>query len=150
MKRSHVVPLARQAMTVLSELREWTGGERYLFPSARGDGRPMSPDGVRVALRTLGYTKEQITPHGFRAMASTILNENQWNRDVIERQLAHAQSGVRGAYNHAEYMEERVRMMQWWADWLEGLAASSPIEEAGPTSGGRGSDTRPQSTQTRL
>lgn len=149
MKRSHVVPLARQAMTVLSELREWTGGERYLFPSARGDGRPMSPDGVRVALRTLGYTKEQITPHGFRAMASTLLNENGWPPDVIERQLAHAERNqVRAAYNHAEYLEERRKMMQWWADWLDGLAASPPV--AGPTSEGRGSDTRPQSTQTRL
>lgn len=143
MKRRHLVPLSRQAQGVLEGLRPFTGEGRWLFPSPRNDGRCMSENGVRVALRSLGFGKETIVPHGFRAMASTILNENQWNRDVIERQLAHAQSGVRGAYNHAEYMEERVRMMQWWADWLDGLAASSPIEEAGPTSGGRGSDTRP-------
>ena len=78
----------------------------------------MNGDTVRIALRSMGYAKELITPHGFRAMASTFLNEHGWNRDVIERQLAHVQGGVRGAYNHAEYLEERCRMMQWWADQL--------------------------------
>ena len=103
MKRRHLVPLSRQAQGVLEGLRPFTGEGRWLFPSPRNDGRCMSENGVRVALRSLGFGKETIVPHGFRAMASTILNENQWNRDVIERQLAHAQSGVRGAYNHAEY-----------------------------------------------
>ena len=73
---------------------------------------------MRIALRSMGFHKEQITPHGFRAMASTILNEHGWNRDVIERQLAHVQGGIRDAYNHAEYWDERRRMMQWWADQL--------------------------------
>ena len=118
MRRRHLVPLSSQAQTVLSELRQFTGTEEYLFPSARGGGRCISEGSVRIALRSIGYTKEQITPHGLRAMASTILNENGWNRDVIERQLAHVQGGVRGAYNHAEYMKERRRMMQWWGDWL--------------------------------
>ena len=85
----------------------------------------MSDNGVRIALRVMGFTKEQITPHGFRAMFSTIANENGWNRDVIERQLAHVEkNAVRGAYNHAEYMPERIKLMQWWADWLDGLTDS--------------------------
>ena len=120
MRRRHLVPLSRQAVEVVEALREMTGSGRWLFPSARGNGRPMSENAARVALRALGYTKDQITPHGFRAMASTILNEHGFDRDVIERQLAHVQGGVRAAYNHAEYLEERRRMMQWWADWLEG------------------------------
>lgn len=144
MRRPHIVPLAAQPLAVLEELRPITGSGRWLFPSPRNDGRCMSENGVRVALRSMGFTNEQITPHGFRGMASTLLNENGFPPDVIERQLAHIERNqVRAAYNHAEYLPERRRMMQWWADWLEGLAASSPIEEAGPTSGGRGSDTRP-------
>ena len=83
----------------------------------------MSENGVRVALRTIGFSKEQITPHGFRAMFSTIANEHGWNRDVIERQLAHVEENtVRGAYNHAEYMQERIKLIQWWADYLDSLA----------------------------
>lgn len=77
---------------------------------------------MRVALRALGFGKELITPHGFRAMFSTIANEHGWNRDVIERQLAHAEKNqVRDAYNHAEYLPERIKITQWWADWLESL-----------------------------
>lgn len=126
MKRRHLVPLSRQAQAVLEELREVTGRGRWLFPSARSDGRCMSENGVRMALRALGYGKETLVPHGFRGMASTVFNENGWSPDVIERQLAHAErNAVRGAYNHAEYWEERVRLMQWWADWLEGLGGAS-------------------------
>lgn len=114
--RPHLVPLAGQALKVLKELREWTGEGRYLFPSPRNDGRPMSENGVRIALRTLGF---QITPHGFRSMASTILNEHGFSPDYIERQLAHAErNAVRAAYNHAEYLEERRKMICWWADFL--------------------------------
>ena len=122
MKRRHIVPLSSQVKAVLEELRPITGTSRWLFPSPRNDGHCMSEKGVRVALRTIGFTKEQITPHGFRAMFSTIANEHGINRDVIERQLAHVESNsVRGAYNHAEYMPERVRLMQWWADYLDSL-----------------------------
>ena len=122
MKRRHIVPLARQVVELLTELKPLTGGGKYLFPNPRNDGRCMSENGVRVALRSLGFGKEQITPHGFRAMFSTIANEHGWNRDVIERQLAHVeQNQVRGAYNHAEYLGQRCEMMQWWADWLDGL-----------------------------
>ena len=124
MKRRHIVPLSKQVQKVLKELRPLTGKSIYLFPNPRNDGRCMSENGVRVALRSLGFEKEEITPHGFRAMFSTIANEQGWNRDVIERQLAHVeQNQVRGAYNHAEYLDERRRMMQWWSDYLDGLAA---------------------------
>ena len=120
MRRPHIVPLVRQAQQLLDELRPLTGAGRWLFPSPRNDGRCMSENGVRVALRSMGFTNEDVTPHGFRAMASTLLNENGWPPDVIERQLAHAERNqVRAAYNHAEYLEERRKMMQWYADWLE-------------------------------
>ena len=120
MKRVHIVPLARQTVELLRFLRELTGRQKWLFPSARGDGRPMSENTVRIALRSMGYTNDDMTPHGFRAMASTRLNEMGWSPDVIERQLAHAERNqVRAAYNHAEYLDERRRMMQAWADWLD-------------------------------
>lgn len=114
MKRRHIVPLSSQVKTILDELRPITGEGRRLFPTPRNNGHCMSENGVRVA-RTIGFTKEQITPHGFRAMFSTIANEHGINRDVIERQLAHFEGNtVRGAYNHAEYMPERIKLMQWW------------------------------------
>ena len=122
MKRRHIVPLSSQVKAVLEELRPITGNGIWLFPSPRNDGRCMSDNGVRMALRSMGFTKEQITPHGFRAMFSTIANEHGINRDVIERQLAHVEENtVRGAYNHAEYMPERIKLMQWWADFLDEL-----------------------------
>ena len=122
MKRRHIVPLSRQAYFVIHELMPLTGDSRYLFPTPRDKNRPMSENGVRVALRSLGFTKEQIVPHGFRAMFSTIANEHEFNPDVIERQLAHVpDNAIRGAYNHAEYMPQRIKLMQWWADWLDGL-----------------------------
>lgn len=122
MKRRHIVPLSLQVKAVLNELRPITGKGRWLFPTPRNNGHCMSENGVRVALRTIGFTKEQITPHGFRAMFSTIANEHGINRDVIERQLAHVEeNSVRGAYNHAEYMPERIKLMQWWADYLDDL-----------------------------
>ena len=128
MKRRHIVPLSTQVKAVLEELRPITGYGRWLFPSPRNDGRCMSDNGVRMALRSMGFTKEQITPHGFRAMFSTIANEHGWNRDVIERQLAHVEENtVRGAYNHAEYMQERIKLMQWWADYLDGLTQEGRV-----------------------
>jgi len=124
MKRVHIVPLARQAIELLDAMRVITGGGQYVFPSNRapkGD-RPMSENTVLVALRTLGYTNEEMTAHGFRSMASTLLNENGFNGDWIERQLAHVEgNSVRAAYNYAEHLPERRRMMQWWADYLDEL-----------------------------
>lgn len=121
-KRPHVVPLAPQALEVLKDLREVTGHQKWIFPSLRWDGRPMSENAVRVALRSMGYSNDELVPHGFRAMASTVLNEHGWNRDWIERQLAHVEKNqVRAAYNRAEYLDDRRRMMEWWGEWLEGL-----------------------------
>jgi integrase len=128
MDRPHIVPLSRQSLELLDRLRPLTGHCGYIFPSARspkGD-RPMSENAVLAALRSMGFAKEQMTPHGFRHMASTLLNENGFNRDWIERQLAHSEgSGVRAAYNYAEYLPERRKMMQWWADYLDELRESS-------------------------
>ena len=121
-RRPHIVPLSREAVNVLNELNALTGRGRYLFPSVRTSGRPMSENTVNAALRRLGYTKEEMTGHGFRSMASTLLNEQGFNRDAIERQLAHVEgNAVRAAYNYAEYLPERRQMMQDWADYLEGL-----------------------------
>lgn len=134
MKRQapHVVPLSRQAVAVLREIQPLTGHGRYVFPGARGNGRPMSENTVNAALRYMGYAKEEMTGHGFRSMASTILNEQGWHRDAIERQLAHAERDeVRAAYNYAEHLPERIRMMQLWADYLDGLAAGANVMPIG-------------------
>jgi len=122
MKVKHIVPLSRQALDILLELHKLTGKSRYLFPGARTNSRPMSDATLINALRRMGYSKEEMTAHGFRSMASTLLNEQGYNRDWIERQLAHAErNNVRAAYNYAEYLPERRRMMQKWADYLDSL-----------------------------
>jgi integrase len=124
----HVVPLSHNAVAILRELYPLTGAGRYLFPSARTSARPMSNNTMNAALRRLGYTTADMTAHGFRSMASTLLNEQGWNRDAIERQLAHGERDkVRGAYNYAEYLPERRRMMQAWSDYLDGLRAGANI-----------------------
>ena len=122
MKSPHIVPLSRQAVAILQEIEPLTGSGRYVFPGLRTGDRPMSNNTVNAALRRLGFTKEEMTGHGFRAMASTLLNEQGWNRDAIERQLAHAERNkVRAAYNFAEMLPERRKMMQAWADYLDRL-----------------------------
>jgi integrase len=122
MRAEHIVPLSRQAVQVLRELHPLTGGGRYVFPSLRTHSRPMSENAVLSALRRMGYERDQMTGHGFRTMASTLLNEQGASADAIERQLAHAErDGVRDAYNRAEYLAERRRMMQSWADYLDSL-----------------------------
>ncbi len=129
MKREHVVPLSRQAMVILTELRQVSGRGEILFPSVRVGKRhqPISESTLLVALRGMGYTKEQMVPHGFRSMASTLLNEQGWRPDVIERQLAHLDGNrIRAVYNRAEYITERRNMMQAWADYLDSLRASHP------------------------
>jgi integrase len=135
MRRPHRVPLARQTLDLLKRLLEITGGSPLILPGARGRGRPMSENTLNAALRRLGYTKDDMTAHGFRAAASSILNESGlWNPDAIEAQLAHVEgNAVRRAYARAEFWEERVRMMQWWADRLDSLRAgrSSPTSASG-------------------
>jgi integrase len=134
MREQHIVPLASQAVAVLTELQPLTGRGQYVFPGARTNGRSMSENTINAALRRLGYTKDQMTGHGFRSMATTHLNERGWNRDAIERQLAHAErDDVRAAYNFAEHLPARRKMMQAWADYLEGLKAGgkvTPIKRA--------------------
>jgi integrase len=124
MRRSHRVPLSRQALAILQDLQVITGGGRWLFPSTRSVSRPMSENTLNAALRRLGYGPDEMTTHGFRSTASTRLNEmGRWNPDAIERQLAHQEpDDVRRAYTHAaEYWPERVKMMQEWADYLDEL-----------------------------
>ena len=122
MRTQHIVPLSRQAVEILRELRPVTGPTGYLFPSILHAARPISENTLNAALRRLGYTREEMTGHGFRSIASTLLNELGWNSDAIERQLSHGERNkIRGAYNFAEYLPERRKMMQAWSDHLDGL-----------------------------
>jgi integrase len=122
MGSAHIVPLSRQAIKILIELKEHTGHVRYLFPSVRTPDRPISDNTVNAALRRLGYEKTEMTGHGFRSMASTILHEQGWPHDAIERQLAHAERNkVVAAYNYADYLPKRIEMMQAWSDYLDKL-----------------------------
>lgn len=129
MKQPHLVPLSTQAVAVLRELQPLTGDDTLVFPAMGRAGRPMSENTVNTALRRLGYANDEMTGHGFRGMAATRLNEMGWNPDAIERQLAHAEPNkVRKAYTHAaQYLEERTRMMQAWADYLDGLRAGATV-----------------------
>lgn len=127
MRRDHIVPLSRQAMDVLAELRLISGLGEFLFPSAfvAKKNQPISNATLLHALRGMGYTGEQLVAHSFRSMASTLLNEMGFRADVIERQLAHVEGNkIRAAYNRAEYLTERRQMMQAWADYLDELRAS--------------------------
>ena len=129
MRADHLVPLSTQAIAVLRDLQPLTGRGRYVFPSLRGASRPMSENTVNTALRGLGYDCDTMTGHGFRASASSRLNEMGWDERAIERQLAHAEPNeVKGAYNYAaKYLEDRKRMMQAWADYLDGLRAGGQV-----------------------
>ena len=125
-RQEHRVPLADQAVKILEEMKFITGTGLYIFPSARSKDRPMSENAVLAAIRTMGYTKDEMTPHGFRAMASTLLNELGYRPDIIEAQLAHKEADkVRAAYNRAQYMQERRKLMQDWADYLDKLLAEA-------------------------
>jgi integrase len=136
MREQHIVPLSRQAVEILRELEPLTNcgipakpnAPRYVFPSARSRERPMSENAVLAALRRMGYAKEEMTGHGFRSMASTLLHEQGWNHQAIERQLAHAErNAVSAAYNFAEHLAERRRMMQAWADYLDALKSRTTV-----------------------
>lgn len=132
MRTEHLVPLATQAIAILGELKVLAGQSRYVLPGRNSD-KPMSNNTMLFALYRLGY-KGKMTGHGFRAVASTILNEQGWRPDVIERQLAHCERNeVRGAYNRAEYLPDRTKMMRAWADFVDGLKVGAkviPIETA--------------------
>ena len=125
MRRPHRVPLSKQALERLNVLRAMSRGS-FLFPGVRSSSRPISDGTLNAALRRLGYTKDEVTGHGFRATASSLLNESgKWHPDAVERQLAHVEGNdVRAAYARGEHWQERVAMMQWWADYLDQLRLS--------------------------
>lgn len=128
MRREHLVPLSRQAVEILRELRPLTAAGRYVFPSERSNGRPLSENTLGAGLRMLGFAKDEMTAHGFRTLASTRLHEMGYPPHVIEAQLAHAQkSEVAAAYNRAAYLSERERMMQQWADYLDSLKRGAQV-----------------------
>ncbi len=129
MKQSHIVPLSSQAVGVLTSLKPLTGRYRYVFPSNRSSLRPLSNNAILAALRRMGYSKDEMTGHGFRAMARTILDEVlQVRPEFIEHQLAHAVRDPNGrAYNRTTHLEERKKMMQLWSDYLDGLKAGAKI-----------------------
>jgi len=133
LRRVHKVPLSRQALIVLSDLRRITGNGRLAFPSVRTITKSISENTLNAALRRLGYGNDEATSHGFRASAATLLNETgRWNADAIERQLAHIErNDVRRAYARGEHWDERVRMMQWWADHLDHLKQVGKIISMG-------------------
>ncbi len=122
-RRSHAVPLSRQVLVYLAELSMFTGPEGFLFPAFHTSKKPMSENTMNTAFRRMGYTRDEVTSHGLRTTASTLLNESGlWQPDAIERALAHGDSdAIRGTYNRGEYWHERVKMMQWWSDHLDQL-----------------------------
>ena len=129
MKRPHRVPLAPSTVALLRELRAITGGGKFLFPSVRSAARCISENTINAALRRLGFDKDEMTGHGFRSAASSMLNESGlWNADAVERQLAHVDNdSVRRAYARADFWEERVRMMVWWAEKCEQLKRGGKV-----------------------
>lgn len=129
MRKEHHVPLCRQALAILEQLKALTGDGPLLFPGNRSYARPISENTLNAALRRLGYTKEQMTAHGFRATASTLLNESgKFSPDAIERALAHQDTNeIRRAYNHGAYWNERVTMAQWWGDHLDTLRKGGEV-----------------------
>lgn len=119
MKRMHIVPLSKQSLSLLGEARELTGNLQHVF-------HPMSDGAIRYALRSMGYSSDEMTAHGFRGTASTMLSEQGWNPEIIERQLAHSEKNAsRAAYCHAEYLPDRQKMMQSWADYIYSLICKS-------------------------
>ena len=120
MRRPHDVPLSRQALEVLRDIWPMSEDCQLVFPSIRSNQRPLSENAFNSALRRMGYSAEEVTAHGFRSSASTILNENGFNPDVIEAALGHqAENAIRRAYNRATYWQERVALMQKWADMID-------------------------------
>jgi integrase len=128
-RQEHAVPLARQSLAILREAQELTGDGQFVFPSIRSPRNPMSENTINAALRRLGFGKDEMTAHGFRAIASTLLNESgKWSPDAIERALAHKDKDhVRAAYHRGAHWQERVEMAQWWADYLDGLRTGGEV-----------------------
>jgi integrase len=133
MRRPHTIPLAPQAVAILRDLKVITGRGVLAFPGVRRSTIPMSENTLNAALRRLGYSADEMTSHGFRTIASTLLNESgQWSPDAIERALAHQDTNaVRRAYARGSYWDERTRMAVWWADHLDGLRLIKPSKQGG-------------------
>lgn len=129
MRRAHTIPLSRQALAILATIEHDAEYSRFLFPSLRSVDRPMSENTINAALRRMGFAQDEMTGHGFRAMAATLLNEmGLWHPDAIERQLAHCDNNaVRRAYTRGEYWDERVRMMQHWSDNIDFLRDGAKV-----------------------
>ena len=123
MKREHAVPLSNQVVAILREAKSVTGAGRFVFPSIRTTKRPMSENTLNAALRRMGYSNNEMTSHGFRSTASTLLNESGiWSSDAIERALAHGDANsIRATYHRGTHWAERVKMAQWWSDYLDRL-----------------------------
>jgi integrase len=128
-RRPHAVPLSNQVRDMLKELRALTGRGTYVFPSAHGASRPMSENTLNASFRRMGFEKDEVTAHGLRATASTLLNESGlWSPDAIERALAHGESNAtRGAYHRGLHWDERVKMAQWWSDYLNKLQIGGEV-----------------------
>jgi integrase len=129
MRNAHVVPLSRQALELLRSTEALSAGQQYVFSSLYPGNRPMSENTINAALRRMGFTGDEMTAHGFRALASTLLNESgKWNPDAIERALAHKDSSAtRGAYHRGTHWAERVEMAQWWSDYLDTLKQGAQV-----------------------
>lgn len=129
MRRAHAIPLSEQVLAYLRELQQFSGPGGYVFPAFHTTRRPMSENTMNQAFRRMGYTSDEVTAHGLRTSASTLLNESgKWHPDAIERALAHGDSdAVRGIYNRGNYWDERVRMMTWWSDYLDALRAGGEV-----------------------
>jgi integrase len=128
-RREHVVPLSRQSLEILTQIRSLTGGGRFVFPALGKPNNPMSENTATAALRRMGFAADEMTAHGFRAMASTLLNESgKWSPDAIERALAHNDNDqVRAAYHRGAHWAERVAMAQWWSDHLDSLRERASV-----------------------
>jgi len=125
----HIVPLSKQCIAILKDIQQLNGQGKYVFPSIRTAARPMSENTINVCLQKLGYdTSKEQCAHGFRGMASTLLHEQGYDTDVIERQLSHKEgNAVKAAYNHARHLPQRKAMMQAWADYLDGLRSGADV-----------------------
>jgi integrase len=128
-RRPHAVPLSRQVIDLFQQLYKITGSSRFAFPGLYASNRPMSENTLNTAFRRMGFSKDEVTAHGLKATASTLLNESgKWNPDAIERALAHGFSDlVRGSYHRGQHWDERVRMAQWWSDYLDSLRDGARI-----------------------
>ena len=129
MRRPHAIPLSEQVLGYLHELQQFSGPEGYVFPAFHTTRRPMSENTMNQAFRRMGYTSDEVTAHGLRTTASTLLNESgKWHPDAIERALAHGDSdAVRGIYNRGHYWDDRVKMMTWWSDYLDRLREGGEV-----------------------